>query len=141
MTDIKVLVADANSGFRESLCRFLESRFPGMTVRNSDAQGLIRKVREFAPEIIILETSFDYLRKIRKQSGGAKIIMLTAHNIPEYLEAGRSYGADHVFCKDRVGLPEIQRLVEIIAREAADSGKAPGRGDIRKKNKGNGVQT
>jgi DNA-binding NarL/FixJ family response regulator len=108
-----------------------------MIIRNSNAQGLIREIREFAPDIIILETRFDYLRRIRKRSGGAKIIMLTAHNIPEYIEAGRSYGADHVFCKDRVGLSEIQRLVDIIAREVP--GADAGRGNIRKKDKGNGV--
>ena len=114
---MKILVADANSTFRKSLCRFLQDRFPAATVRSSKTQGLIREVREFSPEIIILEANFAYLRKIRGQLAGARIIMLTPHDLPEYIEAGSKYGADQVFCKDKVGEPEIQDLIEIISRE------------------------
>ena len=115
---MKILVADANSAFRQSLCRFLESHFPSAKIKGSSTQGLIGTVREFSPEIIILEAGFEYLRKIRRQRAGTKIILLTAHDLPEYVEAGRRYGADHVFCKDGVGMTEIQRLLEIISGEA-----------------------
>ena len=115
---MKILVADENLAFRQSLCRFLESHFPGASIRGSNTRGLIGTVREFSPEVIILDTGFEYLRKVRKQRSGAKIILLTAHDLPEYVEAGKGCGADHVFCKDGVGMTEIQRLLEIISREA-----------------------
>ncbi len=117
---MKILVADANSAFRQSLCGFLESHFPGASIKGSGTRGLTGTLREFSPEIIILEAGFESLRKARKLRAGAKIILLTAHDLPEYVEAGRKYGADHVFCKDGVGMAEIQRLLEIIA------GGAPG---------------
>jgi DNA-binding NarL/FixJ family response regulator len=116
--NMKILVADENSAFRQSLCRFLESHFPGASIKGSNTRGLIGTVREFSPEVIILETGFEYLRKVREQRAGAKIILLTAHDLPEYVEAGRRCGADHVFCKDGVGMAEIQRLLEIISGEA-----------------------
>lgn len=134
---MKILVADANATFRKSLCRFLKTHFPSTVIKNSNTQDLVREVREFSPEIIILEMNFEHVKKIRRHLPGAQIIVLTPQDLPEYVDAGRKCGADHVFCKDMVGKNEIRHLLEIISREVP--GRKPHQGNIREKNRGNGV--
>lgn len=117
---LRIFVADASSSFRELLCRFIRLQFPRSIVRGSDESVMFREIREFSPGIIILDTNFERLKEIREQQAGAKIIMLTAHDIPEYLDAAKRCGADHVFCKTTAGLPEIESMIEIISRAARD---------------------
>jgi len=113
---MKILIIDPNAAFRQSFCRFLQSYFPLMTIRESDEKGAIQTVRSFLPDMVIMDMDRQMVRDLKFDNPGIICITMVPDDLPEYLEAAYLSGADHVFSKRCVTYFELNRLLKIISR-------------------------
>jgi DNA-binding NarL/FixJ family response regulator len=85
---------------------------------------VLAKVASFQPEIIFLdirlpgENGLSLTPQIKKILPAIKIIILTAHDLPEYREAAYQKGADYFLAKGTTSNSEIINLIENIISSA-----------------------
>ncbi len=128
MTKIKTLIVEDNDKFRQALADLLLSNFPFMDLEEvTDGREVLARVAIFQPEIIFLdirlpgENGLSLTPKIKKLNPHIKLIILTAHDLPEYREAAYQKGADYFLTKGATSNSEIITLVErIVASTHAD---------------------
>jgi len=120
---IRVLLADDQVLFIESLKRVIETLDPGISVVGiaHDGEEAIRMARELGPDLVILDVRMPKIdgvhavEHIRKLQGQSKIIMLTTFDDDEYVHEALAKGACGYLLKDI----EPQKLVDSIRAAAA----------------------
>ncbi|MEN6466517.1 MAG: hypothetical protein ABFD62_15190 [Syntrophaceae bacterium] len=113
---MNILIIDPNATFRESCCRFLQSYFPLMAIKDSDEQGAMQTIRLFAPDMVVMSMNLELARDLKLNFPGIVLIVMVPDDLPEYLDAAYVSGADHIFSKHCVSYFEINRLLKIISR-------------------------
>jgi len=104
---IKCLIVDDHTLFREGLRRVLEGE-PDLRVvgEASDASGAVEKVRELAPDVVLIDigmsgmSSFEAARVIARDFPNTRIIFLTMYEDEEYLLQCLDVGAAGYILKD-----------------------------------------
>jgi DNA-binding NarL/FixJ family response regulator len=125
MTRIKTLIVEDNDNFRRALRDLLQTKFPFMILEEAtNGYEVLAKVASFQPEIIFLdirlpgENGLSLTPQIKKILPAIKIIILTAHDLPEYREAAYQKGADYFLAKGTTSNSEIINLIENIISSA-----------------------
>ncbi len=125
MTKIKTLIVEDNDNFRRALRDLLQTKFPLMILEElTNGHEVLAKVASFQPEIIFLdirlpgENGLSLTPQIKKLLPAIKIIILTAHDLPEYREAAYQKGADYFLAKGTTSNTEIINLIENIISSA-----------------------
>jgi DNA-binding NarL/FixJ family response regulator len=108
MNSYRVVVADDHALFRQGLKGILEGA-ADLEVVGEAGDGLalleLLKSMDPAPHLVILDISMPGLRgieaipEIRTVCPGAKVLIVTMHGDPEYLEQAMAAGADGYFLK------------------------------------------
>ena len=106
MKQKKILIADDNEHIRESLASILEDEGYAMWIAKDGAEAL-RKVREIAPDILILDVTmpemsgYEVCRTIKSDPDLKKtfVLMLSAKGQATEQERGKEVGADEYFVK------------------------------------------
>jgi two-component system alkaline phosphatase synthesis response regulator PhoP len=106
MKQKKILIADDNEHVRESLASILEDEGYAMWIAKDGAEAL-RKVREVAPDILILDvmmpemSGYEVCRAIKNDPDLKKtfVLMLSAKGQADEKERGKEAGADEYFVK------------------------------------------
>jgi DNA-binding NarL/FixJ family response regulator len=114
----KVLIVEDNRGFRQTLCTALNEKIPDITLYEA-INGLeaIQKFDDLSPDVVLMDIALPVMNgleaiKILKRTENLSwIVIITANDIPEYLEAAKKYGADYFLSKNSVKLAEIINLV------------------------------
>src|SRR5438046_1211998 len=104
---IKCLIVDDHTLFREGLRRVLESE-PDLCVvgEAADAVEAIDRVRETAPDVVLMDigmpgmSSFEAARQIERSSPHTRLIFLTMYEDEEYLLQCLEVGAAGYVLKD-----------------------------------------
>jgi len=120
---IRVLLADDQVLFIESLKRVIETMDPAISVVGiaHDGEEAIRMARELEPDLVILDVRMPKIdgvhavEHIRRLQGQSKIIMLTTFDDDEYVHEALAKGACGYLLKDI----EPQKLVDAIRAAAA----------------------
>jgi len=117
---IKVLLAEDESGFRQLVRFWLESK-GYRVVEAPDGKAAVGKVKDEAPDIIFLDLhmpvmdGIDALKSIRKFNKDIPVIIISAYiNDPRAQEA-MSYGISGIFSKDEE-FEKWQSLLESALR-------------------------
>lgn len=128
MTRIKILIVEDNDNFRQALWDLLHTKFPFMILEEAtNGREVLAKVASFQPDIIFLdirlpgENGLSLTSKIKNLFPAIKVIILTAHDLPEYREAAYQKGADYFLTKGTTSNTEIINLVENIISSARAS--------------------
>ncbi len=107
--------------FRQALWDLLHTKFPLMILEEvTNGQEVLAKVTSFQPDIVFLdirlpgETGLSLTPKIKKLFPAIKLIILTAHDLPEYREAAYQKGADYFLTKGTTSNAQIINLVKNI---------------------------
>lgn len=121
MAIIKTLIVEDNDNFRQALWDLLQTKFPFMILAEAtNGQEVLAKVASFQPDIVFLdirlpgENGLSLTPKIKKLFPALKLIILTAHDLPEYREAAYQKGADYFLPKGTTHNTEIINLIENI---------------------------
>ena len=120
----KILIVDPNISFRQSLKNILIARFPFVDIKEaSDGDEGLGNLETFHPDLIFLEihlpadNGLDLARRIKSRYPAIMIVVLTSYNIPEYQEAAKELGIEHMIPKDDWTGEDIINLVQSIMSE------------------------
>lgn len=125
---IKTLLVEDNREFRMSLKALLYSNFPNMVIAEADTgQDAIRQFALFRPDLVFLDISLPggisgltLLERWRNEQSHARIVMVTAHDMPEYRDAASRLGADSFLPKIQVTSATIHSLIDGFAPAGGD---------------------
>jgi len=113
-------LADDHEEFLAVEARLLEPEFEVVTTAR-DGQAVLKETARLGPDILILDISMPVLDGIQaarllKVSGSkAKIIFMTIHRDPDYVQAGLAAGAMGYVVKSRLATDLLPALREVLA--------------------------
>lgn len=122
---LSVLLVEDDAEFRGLFRRALRSRFPAVPVREAGSvrEGL-RDVRRHGPRLVFLDvrlpdgSGLSLARTVCAEHPEACVVVCTGHDLPEYEEAARRYGAAHFLVKHRLDFEQVHGLVAEALRGA-----------------------
>ncbi len=120
MNRIRVVLADDHAILRDGLRALLESHDDILVVGEA-ATGLdaIRVVRELQPDVVVLDVAMPQLngveatRRIKAETPGARVLILSQHDEEEYLLAVLRAGADGYVLKRAAG-PDLAAAIRTV---------------------------
>jgi two-component system, response regulator YesN len=120
---IKTLIVEDNREFRTSLKALLYGNFPAMVIAEADnGNDAIRRFVLFRPDLVFLDinlpggiSGLTLLERWRGEQAPARIVMITAHDLPEYRDAAVRLGADSFLPKIQVTGAAIHALIDRFA--------------------------
>ena len=115
----KTLIVEDNAGFRATLRDLLSSRFPDMLFEESEGgEEAMERISDFSPDFVFVdiklkgENGLELTKKIKATHSRAVVIILTAHDLPEYRQAAKENGANHFLSKDSSTAEEIWAVMD-----------------------------
>lgn len=112
MTRARIVIADDHLETRESVARTLQPEFD--TVGTAvDGKRAVAMVLETRPDVVILDVAMPHMsgieaaRGLRRAGSTVKIVILTVHDEPEYIEAALACGVLGYVIKNRAGIDLI----------------------------------
>ncbi len=125
----KILVVDDNSGIRGALQILLPRHFSDVELISSP-NGLISKMREFSPDVVLLDMNFHtdintgneglfWLSEIKKYNSNIEVVLFTAYADIQLAVEGMKRGAFDFIVKPW----DNDKLIEILARGVRKRGK------------------
>ena len=118
---MRVLLADDHTLVRAGVRRIIESQ-PGVTVIGEVADGeeALRALRQEPADVLVLDLTmpgldgFEVLRRAKELRPGLKVLVLTMHSDPEYVERAVRGGADGYLLKDSA-VSDLVAGIEAVA--------------------------
>jgi DNA-binding NarL/FixJ family response regulator len=141
---ISALIADDHGIVREGLRRLLESE-PDIRVcaEASDGSEALELVDKHQPDIVILDITMprlgglETLQRLRAELPGVKVILLSMHGDPTFIQSAIALGVDGYILKDGLAGEVIAAVRAVmtggsyfsppVAREIVDQARAPKR--------------
>ncbi len=141
---ISIVVADDHGIVREGLRRLLESE-PGFKVCSEAADGheVLEQVARSKPDVVVLDITMprlgglETLEKIRSLHKEAKVILLSVHNEPSFIQSAISLGVDGYVLKNGPAAEIVTAIREVmnggkyfspsVAREIVEQLRSPRR--------------
>jgi two-component system, NarL family, response regulator NreC len=122
MTDYTIILADDHRLMREGICNIIDS-VPGLQVigEAGDGHGLLRIMKKYRPDLVILDISMPGLRgieaarQIRAHWPDTRILMLSMHKSEEFLAMSLQAGADGYILKEDTGDELIKAIGQLRA--------------------------
>ncbi len=116
------MLVDDHTVLRDSLKAYL-ALYPDLEVVGEAADGIeaLSKVRQLHPDILLLDLAMpglggvDVLRRIRKDAPECKVVVLTQHELPEYILPALREGAKGYILK-RAGGNEVVQAIRAVAQ-------------------------
>jgi DNA-binding NarL/FixJ family response regulator len=104
---ISIVVADDHGIVREGLRRMLESE-PDFTVvgEAEDGRAVLEEVRKTLPDIVVLDITMpklgglETLERLRADYSGTKVILLSVHNDPPFIQSAIALRVDGYVLKN-----------------------------------------
>ena len=107
MSVISVLVADDHGIVREGLRRLLEAEEDVEVVCEAgDGREVLDQVEKHQPDVVVLDITMprlgglETLERIRSKHPGVKVILLSVHGDPPFIQSAISLGADGYVLKN-----------------------------------------
>jgi DNA-binding NarL/FixJ family response regulator len=120
MKRTRVLLADDHPLTLEGLRAFLDPHLESVGTA-TDGRALLDRALELKPELIILDITMPLLNgidaavQIRKSLPGVKLLFVTMHNNPAYLEAALSAGGTGYVLKSAAREELLDAIREVMA--------------------------
>jgi len=142
---ISVLIADDHGIVREGLRRLLEAE-PDISVcaEASDGQEALERAEKHRPELVILDITMprlgglETLQRLRAEHPEMKVILLSMHGDPTFIESAVALGVDGYILKDGRASEVLAAVRAVmkggsyfsppVAREIVEQVRSPKRG-------------
>ena len=118
MEKLRVLFADDNTEVLETVSRLVDGEFDKVAAV-SDGESAVEAVCSLDPDLAVLDISMPILdglkaaARLQEMGTRAKVLFLTVHHDPEYLDAAFSAGARGYVLKPRLGTDLLLALQEV----------------------------
>ena len=139
---ISILIADDHGIVREGLRRLLESQQDFEVVGEaSDGQEVLTSVKTLRPDVAVLDITMprlgglETLERLRSNHPNVKVILLSVHGDPPFIQSAISLGADGYILKDGRADEIVTAVREVVqggsyfspavAREIVDQMRSP----------------
>ena len=119
MERVRVLLADDQQEMLDTISRLMDGKFE-IIGAVADGQCVLEAASRMAPDLVVLDISMPIMNglqaaaRLQESGSQAKVVILTVHNDPDYLQAAFSAGARAYVLKSRLGtdlLPAIQEVL------------------------------
>jgi DNA-binding NarL/FixJ family response regulator len=117
-----ILLGDDNSGILDHVGKMLEKETEYTVVASvTDGALVVREYRRLRPNVIILDISLggmsgiDIARELRASGCNAKIIFLTVHEDPDYMNAGMGAGGSAYVVKSRLSQDLLSAISAVLS--------------------------
>lgn len=116
----RILLADDEPDFLAVTARLLQPEF-GIVQSVGDGQQVVDLAPRLDPDLLILDISMpvlsglDAARAVQAAGGRAKVIFLTVHRDPEFVDAGFAAGASGYVIKSRLVTDLRTAIHEVLA--------------------------
>ncbi|MBM3780387.1 MAG: response regulator transcription factor [Acidobacteria bacterium] len=122
MPDIRLVLADDHTLFREGLARLLDD-VPGYTVVGEAGDGIdaVERVTTLAPDVLVLDivmprmNGIDAARELTQQKAATHIVMLSAHAEETYVTRALKAGASAYVTKSS-GVVELLQALDAVTQ-------------------------
>jgi DNA-binding NarL/FixJ family response regulator len=118
---LRVLIVEDNRIFREAFKKRLDDNFPSVVVKEaSNSEEALQEIKQASPHLIFMDirlpgvNGLQLTQKLKEDSPGIKIAILTDYDLPEYRDAANQYGADRFFVKNEFKWEEVETLIKSI---------------------------
>jgi CheY-like chemotaxis protein len=118
--DLKVLIVEDSTLFRQLFKETLHDRFPSIEIYEAiDGEEALQKVETLHPNLIFMdirlpgENGLELTKRVKARYPNIIVIILTGYDSPEYREFSSQY-ADYFFSKDSSTTQNIFTLVGSI---------------------------
>lgn len=105
----KALIVEDNEVFRRLLHAVVAERLACEEVLEAEALGVARRlVRDREPDVVFLDVRLPdgnglaFARELRLAYPNLPVVVCTSHDLPEYRDAAREFGATHFVPKDNI---------------------------------------
>ena len=119
-----VLIVENNDFFRRSFKEILKMYIPSISVDESaDGTDALTKINQSKPDVVFMDirlpgrNGLELTREIKGLHPNLVISIFTSHDLPEYRQIAREYGADHFLLKDALTGAEIAAMVRAVIEE------------------------
>ena len=116
-----VLIVENNDFFRRSFKEILKMYIPSISVDESaDGSDALTKINQSSPDVVFMDirlpgrNGLELTREIKSLYPDLVISIFTSHDLPEYREIAKEYGADHFLLKDALTGAEIAAMVKAV---------------------------
>ena len=119
----KILVCDDEENIRESVKLILDDE-PYLQAFAADGREVIKKVKEFKPDIIILDikmpklSGLDAIEQIKAINPDVKIIMISGYEQPDVIKEALSRGASDYLPKSFSGRQLKDAIKRILKKKS-----------------------
>ncbi|WP_447969211.1 response regulator [Nitrospira sp. M1] len=119
MTRPRILLADDHTLIAEGVSKLIESEFDLIGIIQ-DGQTLIREIRTLAPDVLLLDISlpslngFDAAQRIKTILPSLRIIFLTMHTDPSFVNDATAVGASGYVVKQSAASELILAIREVL---------------------------
>ncbi len=120
MARARILLADDHKAMRERVLHMLEDEFEVLGALE-DGQAIVDAAHELKPDLCLLDISMPVMNGIEvaqelKQDGStAKIIFLTIHEDPDFVQAALNSGASGYVVKSRIASDLLIAIRDVLA--------------------------
>ena len=123
--DLKILIVEDSTLFRQLFKERLHDRFPSIEIYEAvDGREALQKIETLHPNLIFMdirlpgENGLELTQKVKARYPNTIVIILTSYDLPEYREASSQY-ADYFLSKDASTPQNIFTLVGSIFSRGA----------------------
>jgi DNA-binding NarL/FixJ family response regulator len=117
---IRLLVAEDHAAMRAKVVGTLETEY-SVVGAVSDGQEMLEAESRFKPDVVILDISMPILNglqaasRLKARDSKAKIVFLTVHEEPAFLQAALAAGALGYVIKSRLASDLLLAVREVVA--------------------------
>lgn len=126
----KIMIVDNNLTYRQMLADILNTDISSSAISLAASRtDLIDQFRQFSPDIVFIDVQstgtacFRLTEKFKTHHLALRVIWITSHDEPEYLQKARGSGVDYCLSKNSISLEGIINII-FIERHADRNGIA-----------------
>jgi len=116
----KIMIIDNNLTYTQMLADILKTKIASsvMTLSASSAD-LLNEFRQFSPDIVFIDVQsmgtacFGLTKKFKAHHLALRVIWITSHDQPEYLQKAKDSGVDYCLSKNSISMDGIIDIIFI----------------------------
>jgi DNA-binding NarL/FixJ family response regulator len=116
----RILLADDHKAMRERVMHLLEDEFE-ILAAVEDGLAIVNAALKLKPDLCLLDISMPFLNgievanQLKRQGSTAKIIFLTIHEDPDFVQAALNTGASGYVVKSRIASDLLAAIRVVLA--------------------------
>jgi YesN/AraC family two-component response regulator len=100
---------------------------------SADGSDALTKINQSSPDVVFMDirlpgkNGLELTREIKDVHPNLVISIFTSHDLPEYRQIAKEYGADHFLLKDALTGAEIAAMVRAVIEKKKTNVRKPNR--------------